>query len=187
MKTALKLFLIFFMLFSFCQAREDLRSYYNDIETPAVCKNPTNIKVYIEDDKIKGYVLERSFKAWDGALRSNLNFRYVTNIDDADISIKFVDKLTGPKAGVTLPQYYYEDGRAYLHKVKVEIAKAASDWKKFTDVQLNEITLHEIGHAIGVLGHSDSPHDIMYPQISTYGNTTLSTKDVDTVNKIYGF
>ena len=187
MKTAIKLFLICVMLFSLCDAREDTRSYYSDIETPAVWKNPNCITVFIEEDKIKGYVFERSFKAWDGALRSNLNFKYITNIDEADISIKFVDKLTGTKAGTTYPLYYYEDGRAYLHKVKIEIAKAASDGKKFTDVQLTEITLHEIGHAIGILGHSNNPNDIMYPNISSYGNTTLSTKDADTVNKIYGF
>ena len=56
MNTVLKLFLVFFMLFSFCDAREDLRSYYNDIETPAVWKNPRSVTVYLEEDKTKGIV-----------------------------------------------------------------------------------------------------------------------------------
>ena len=187
MKTALKIFVIFMLLFSFVDAREDRRSYYNDIETPAVWQNPRKITVYLEEDETKQYIFERCFKAWDGALRSNLNFAYIKNPDEADITIKFVDKLTSTRAGTTYPQYYYENDQAYLHKVRIEIAKAESNGKRFTDVQLTEITLHEIGHAIGILGHSDTPGDIMYPSISVTGNTTLSTKDVDTVNKIYKF
>ena len=67
------------------------------------------------------------------------------------------------------------------------VAKHSSDGWKFTDVQLNKIAMHEIGHAIGILGHSDNINDIMYYSTASQRQSTLSSKDVDTVKKIYNF
>ena len=50
------------------------------------------------------------------------------------------------------------------------------------DAELYEISLHEVGHALG-LGHSDNPADIMYP--TTHGQTFLSENDLNNLKQIY--
>lgn len=49
--------------------------------------------------------------------------------------------------------------------------------------QVRKLVLHELGHAIGIWGHSKDPGDIMYthPIVSE-----LSSRDVNTVQKLYG-
>ncbi len=176
-----------FCLFSFAIARQDTRTYYSDVSTPAVWDNPKSIKVYITPDELKEYILTRSFKIWDSALGSDLNFKYVKNAEDADIIIKFVDRLSGGQAGVTRTSHKTINGKTYLSKAEIYIARFSPRGFKYIDAKLNKITLHEIGHAIGILGHSDNINDIMYHSTATPRLSTVSKKDVETVRKIYGF
>ncbi len=187
MKIVISIVFICFYLFSNAIARQDLRSYYSDVAIPAVWINPKNIKVYIKPDDLKEYIFTRSFKTWDDALGSDLNFKYVKNANEADITIKYVDKLSDNQAGSTKTSYIKIQGRTYLAKSEISISRCSPIGFKFTDAQLNKITLHEIGHAIGILGHSDDVNDIMYPSTACPRLSTLSSKDVETVKKIYGF
>jgi len=45
------------------------------------------------------------------------------------------------------------------------------------------IALHELGHAIGLWGHSDFDGDVMYP---IAGRGVLSQRDIKTVRRLYG-
>jgi predicted Zn-dependent protease len=49
--------------------------------------------------------------------------------------------------------------------------------------QVTKLVLHELGHAIGIWGHSKDPNDIMYthPIVSQ-----LSSRDIKTVRRLYG-
>ena len=187
MKIIFKIFILSILLFSFSYAREDLRTYYSEVDIPAVWKNPRNIKVYIAYDETKNYIFTRSFKSWDDALGSDLNFKYVNNADEADIVAKFVDKLDDNQAGITKTAYAEIGGKVYLAKAVINISKNSPIGFRFNDAQLNKITLHEIGHAIGILGHSENINDIMYFSTASQRQSTISSKDVETVRKIYGF
>ena len=56
------------------------------------------------------------------------------------------------------------------------------------------IFMHEVGHALGIFGHSDKPSDLMYPneiQPAGHGKPTqvhsapVSLRDINTLKKIY--
>lgn len=50
--------------------------------------------------------------------------------------------------------------------------------------EMYKVALHELGHAIGISGHSDNPEDIMYQTLSQTGDT-LSQRDRVTVKMLY--
>jgi predicted Zn-dependent protease len=51
--------------------------------------------------------------------------------------------------------------------------------------EIYEVVLHEMGHALGLFGHSDDPRDIMYPQISGLPDRGLSGRDRNTLRALY--
>ena len=94
-------------------------------------------------------------------MRSDLNFKFVSNKDDSDIAIDYIEHLEGNQVGITKPSHITIQGKVYLHKVSVLISKTDA-WRFIqSDAELLKVTLHEIGHAIGILGHSENINDIM--------------------------
>lgn len=50
---------------------------------------------------------------------------------------------------------------------------------------IKSVTMHEMSHALGVMWHSDSTRDIMYPQIMPNTRAELSERDLRTVEALY--
>ena len=103
------------------------------------------------------------------------------------ITIKYVKKLDGRNAGETKTGHVKLQGKVYLGRADISIAKTNYIGFTCTDLELLKTALHEIGHAIGILGHSKNITDIMYYSTASHRQSTLSDKDIETVNKIYGF
>jgi predicted Zn-dependent protease len=47
------------------------------------------------------------------------------------------------------------------------------------------VVLHEMGHVLGLMGHSDDPRDIMYPSVSEEPDEGLSARDRNTLRALY--
>jgi len=58
----------------------------------------------------------------------------------------------------------------------------SENWHIGTNVDLFSVTLHELGHALG-LGHSDNPNDVMYPYYKMVSG--LAAGDVAAVQTLY--
>lgn len=174
--------------------QEDFGDYLGDFNTVARWKNPKNIKVYVDYNDPEREVFKDAFRIWDDALGDTVNFTFINNPNNADITcyhtdvIKEVDKA----AGITKPKIYHynnDPDKNFMSKAAIEVLrKDIQTKKKYSDVETKSITLHEIGHALGLIqGHSSKRYDIMYKDTSSYMNDKArpSNRDINTIKKIY--
>lgn len=108
----------------------------------------------------------------------NQTFIFVDSIEEADTIIYWHDKYS-PKIGLTTNifiknkltdskiDFYIKDYRQHPHSPQV-IYKTA---------------LHEIGHLLGLMGHSKNINDIMFPSITK--TESLSERDRNTLLELY--
>lgn len=148
------------------------------------------INVYIQNNLSKdkySKIIESAFQEWQIASDRTVVFKRVYLPENADITVIFVDKVENEvsskafQAGITKPSYRND---TFLKSEIMLLKNDPLSKKSFTEKQMHIIALHEIGHSIGIVGHSPNKDDVMYyrPSFSTQG---LSQKDIDTLKLIY--
>ena len=155
------------------------------------------LKVSIEiNDNVPSYYRESIFKALEEWQRSVpfVKFTIQNTPKNSEITIKIDpmpnDMCSGDNcqfiAGFTTPDYKNN------HLKKMDIVLYSKDPKGnfFSDKEVYNTTIHELGHALGIMGHSYSIGDLMYMSGSFYtpANTSfqyLSSKDINTIKLLY--
>lgn len=168
---------------------EDKGDYISDLNMTARWEHPDNIKIYIQGETGLEYLFENGFNIWKNSV-SGLYFNYVQNEQDADIICYFVDHFPDQKIGLTRYKgeikFSLQDKKIYLTKpVTIEISKKSLYNRPMTNDELLSVIIHEIGHALGIHGHSKNKNDLMFPDASNYQNCSLSDRDINTLYEIY--
>jgi predicted Zn-dependent protease len=87
-------------------------------------------------------------------------------------------KLPRVKAATTSVKLYWSDQKQLKHRMTIEVNP-----RQTFDYLVSNIT-HELGHALGIWGHSDNLNDVMY-YAHTKSIPSLSLRDINTLKKIY--
>jgi len=156
------------------------------------------IKLYIEDrpSGISNFQpqfvasVRRAFDVWAKALDNQISCKVVDQSTDADIKVTWVNRLNsrGQKteegvayqAGITTPVY---EG-LLLQQMTIELATLDLSGKPQSPGIMNSVAIHEMGHALGLIGHSKNPDDVM-SAATQEPHTALSTRDVNTIRALY--
>ncbi len=111
-----------------------------------------------------------------------IQFSNYDGVSCPDGDCKYVVALTSHK----------RDERNRLTKMTIKFYNTDPKGKPFTQAEVYNTALHEIGHALGIMGHSDNPDDIMYAsnhKVSDYNMASsvrrLSMRDLNTVALLY--
>ncbi len=139
--------------------------------------------------------IEKAFMQWT-ASADFLSFTFVED-GNADIYVEFSplpediceDGICKYVVAYTVPKI---SGK-HLKSMTITMYDKDANGNYFSDKEIYNTTLHEIGHALGIMGHSYSSDDLMY--MSSTPETTytryrsafhyLSTDDINTIVLLY--
>jgi tetratricopeptide (TPR) repeat protein len=126
-----------------------------------------------------------SLKEWQSQSSGLVSFEIVKNPDGADVLLSWVHKLEANYNELPL-------GMSQLHRVdrdkfyvEMEICiREPITLKPISDDRMKVVLLHEMGHAIGLWGHSKNKDDVMY-YASNVMHPTLS--DMIALKTLYSY
>lgn len=164
-------------------------------------KNSFPIAVYVEkNNDIPLYYyeqVENSFNDWQRESENFVSFKKVNNPAMAKIIVSFNDNLGKPcgntnseyKAAITKPVIEKEK---ILKQMLINVLVKKDTGEFFSNEQIKTILTHEIGHALGLWGHSSDNKTIMYYSLDNpydyYENridTSLNEKDIASLKILY--
>ena len=129
-------------------------------------------------------ILEASFSTWQKESAEVVRFSYVEDAKKADIECHFTNDLTRVPVVIEGGHTIFVDSTGGRVSAEIVILIKGADGKVNSDDFLRAIALHEIGHALGLAGHSDSASDIMFASVS-HEMHNLSPRDIATLKALY--
>lgn len=155
------------------------------------------LRVYITDGgNVAGYrpefrkMIADAFNEWCKNSHGLLSWSQVNNANQADIVCTWTNSPTVQPGSVeagqtrTLVQTNRDTGEGRIVSAQISILTQFMG-KSFTNENMYKTCLHEVGHSLGLQGHSDVASDIMYPLVNPAQATNLKQRDFNTMTHLY--
>lgn len=151
------------------------------------------VKVSIKSSRKRGIDLaalaKRCLTEWSDATAGGVTFQIVDQSRAAVVKIGWSGTGGGDMAETS------EAGEATVHSKEgriegadIVIAVDDSDDAAELEAKLHTTVLHEIGHALGLIGHSPDNHDVMYfTELMSGPLPGLSERDRKTIKLLYAY
>lgn len=152
------------------------------------------LKVYVATgSRVPGFkaeyqgIMNDAFKSWSTASVDKVKFDFVNKPEGADIDCVWTNdysQVSSPSEGGEAQVSWSPKGIEHV-KIVILTADPTPD-SPLTQNQVQAVCLHEIGHALGLIGHSPKSSDIMFCSMpSADQKVALSPRDVGTIKHLY--
>ncbi|MFM7389941.1 MAG: matrixin family metalloprotease [Vampirovibrionales bacterium] len=122
------------------------------------------------------------FLTWQQASQQQVRFRRVATLQESQINVEW-RRINRTSLGHCQTSWT-PDGRIYSAEISIGLTEGKLVKAYDNDNEVKHTVLHEIGHALGLLGHSNHPADIMFVP-HQYGVYDLSPRDIATLMQLY--
>ncbi len=152
------------------------------------------IKVFIKSgsdvpkwDESYDQLLEQAFKAWSDQSGGLVTFKFIDSEKNASIICRWTSDHKNMKNPAELGQTDTWVANDELLKAELSLLTSwpADPDKELSKENLRQTFLHEVGHSLGIRGHSSDPKDVMYFANIVNGPAELSTRDLNTLARLY--
>jgi hypothetical protein len=123
-----------------------------------------------------------SLSEWRRATNNLVRFNIVDRVQQSQINFKWrrVDRRSLGHCQYELDSQF----RIFSAEIQIGISDGLVHAQYNDASEVKHTILHEIGHALGLIEHSDHPSDIMYVP-HQFGVYTLSPRDMETITWLY--
>lgn len=155
------------------------------------------LKVYFENpDSVPNYYvdsIEKAMELWSGSTNF-VKFTHVNDKNNADIYIRFIDNkkvCDGEQCRFVTAYTEPKVGDKILKQMTLTFYKTNPLNKGFSQGEIYSTALHELGHTLGIMGHSDNPEDLMFSMSDSENNKyypyaqSMSKGDLQTLVLLY--
>lgn len=146
------------------------------------------INVYIETHQQKNAVL-KAFYEWEQRTDGLVKFNFLNSAKSAQIIVDFQDKLESSStkksfiSGYSKP--YYQNENIMKSEIHILSTNPATG-EKIDANNITSSTLHEIGHSLGLRGHSPNLNDVMADSTAeNNAKLNLTQRDINTLCMLY--
>ncbi|HEY9718734.1 MAG TPA: tetratricopeptide repeat protein [Trichormus sp.] len=161
-------------------------------------KEDMPLKVYVRSNyqipsfyREFGTIVKDSLDQWCKATAGVVSYKFVNNRESANLIFDYTDT---PELCTSEHEAGLEGGNEMLVRedntaakgTVVVLVKNGPQATHFRDIVLiTKTCLHEVGHALGIHGHSSNNHDVMFLAATPEPIGVLSERDKNTIMRIY--
>jgi predicted Zn-dependent protease len=155
------------------------------------------LKIYIEKkSSVSGFrkaypkIFSQCIEEWINAAGGKLAWTETNNRELADITCDWQtlaeEKSSRAEGGVTKSSTIKAaDGRNTMAHADITIFTKTLSGMNKSDDEIRLTCLHEVGHSLGLIGHSSSNRDIIFFSTAPTQQSTLSERDRRTIAQLY--
>lgn len=178
--------------------------YFQAVSKPCVKRwslTRMPLKVYFEPaDSVKNYdkafegAVPKALDLWCKATDGKVSWTTTTDRTESNIEVVYTDDPAAvsrtqshSEAGVCEMKASGQKGAkiAGINHAVIKLLTTNDNGKAFTAAELEATSAHEVGHALGISGHSANPNDVMFFAATKNVKDGLTTRDANTLRCIY--
>jgi hypothetical protein len=122
-------------------------------------------------------LVQQAIDMWNGKVGQDITFQLADDTDDADVKIAWVPTGTLSSDAIGRTEVRFRNADQVLISANVSVEQSLPD-----SFQV-QVICHELGHSLGIEGHSTLSTDLMYA--NAHLPAQITTRDQNTILKAY--